>query len=93
VDAGAREARRHDHHPVEPALRHPRWRACQVGAGAPGKTARDLFDLGNPDLDWVRLANGFGVEGAKADTMEKLADLMTFANRRAGPFLIELAIS
>jgi acetolactate synthase-1/2/3 large subunit len=65
---------------------------ANVGAGAPGKTARDLFDLGNPDLDWVRLANGFGVEGAKADTMEKLADLMTFANRRAGPFLIELAI-
>jgi acetolactate synthase-1/2/3 large subunit len=65
---------------------------ANVGAGAPGKTARDLFDLGNPDLDWVRLANGFGVEGAKAETMEKLAELMTFANRRPGPFLIELVI-
>jgi acetolactate synthase-1/2/3 large subunit len=65
---------------------------ANVGAGAPGKTARDLFDIGNPDLDWVRLANGFGVEGARAETMEKLAELMTFANRRPGPFLIELVI-
>jgi acetolactate synthase-1/2/3 large subunit len=40
----------------------------------------------------VRLANGFGVEGAKAETMEKLAELMTFANRRPGPFVIELVI-
>jgi acetolactate synthase-1/2/3 large subunit len=64
---------------------------ANVGATA-GETANSLFDLGDPDLDWVRIASGFGVEGARATTMEELADLMTFANRRAGPFLIELIV-
>jgi acetolactate synthase-1/2/3 large subunit len=51
-----------------------------------------LFDLGNPDLDWVAIAKGFGVEAARADTMEQFADIFTAANRRRGPFLIDLAI-
>ena len=63
-----------------------------VGATA-GEVAGALFDLGDPALDWVRIATGFGVEGARATTMEELADLMTFANRRSGPFLIELITS
>ena len=33
----------------------------------------DMLDLGNPDLDWVRLANGMGVEAAQADTLEDCA--------------------
>ncbi len=61
------------------------------GVGAnPGRTALDMMDLGNPDLDWVRLAAGMGVEGGRADTMEAFADLFTQANARPGPFVIEL---
>ncbi len=63
------------------------------GVGAnPGRTALDMLDLGNPDLDWVRLANGMGVEAARADTMETFADLFSQANARPGPFVIELVI-
>jgi acetolactate synthase-1/2/3 large subunit len=62
-----------------------------VGAN-PGCTAMDMLDLGNPDLGWVKLAAGLGVEAAQADTLESLADLMTESFRRPGPFLIELAI-
>jgi len=62
-----------------------------VGA-RPGPASRTLFDLGNPDLDWVRIAGGFGVEAARAETMEAFADFFAAANRRPGPFLIELAI-
>ena len=63
------------------------------GVGAnPGRTALDMMDLGNPDLDWVRLANGMGVEAARADTMEAFADLFSQANARSGPFVIELVI-
>lgn len=62
-----------------------------VGA-TPGATAMQMLDLGNPDLDWVRLANGMGVEAARAHTMEECADLMTASFRRDGPFLIELVI-
>jgi acetolactate synthase I/II/III large subunit len=64
-----------------------------VNVGAQGGPAsRELFSLGDPDIDWVKIAGGFGVEGARADTMEQFADLFTHANRGDGPFLIELVI-
>ncbi len=63
------------------------------GVGAnPGRTAMDMMDLGNPDLDWVRLAGGMGVEGARVETMEGFADVFAQANARPGPFVIELVI-
>ncbi|MBX6744862.1 MAG: acetolactate synthase large subunit [Acetobacteraceae bacterium] len=62
-----------------------------VGAN-PGRTALDMMDLGNPDIDWVRLANGMGVEAARAETLESCADLMAQSFSRPGPFLIELQI-
>jgi acetolactate synthase-1/2/3 large subunit len=64
---------------------------AKVGA-SPGRTALDLFDLGNPSLDWIRMAGAMGVEAARAETLEELADLLRASNRRAGPFLIELVI-
>jgi len=64
-----------------------------AGVGAnPGKTALDMLDLGNPNLDWVSMANGMGVEAARAEDMETFADLFRMANQRKGPFLIELVI-
>jgi acetolactate synthase I/II/III large subunit len=63
------------------------------GVGAnPGRTAMDMLDLSNPDLDWIRLAGGMGVEAARAETMEQFADLFQQANARPGPFVIELVI-
>ena len=64
-----------------------------AGVGAnPGRTAMDMLDLGNPDLDWVSLAKGMGVEGARTTTLEGCADLMAQSLSREGPFLIELVI-
>jgi acetolactate synthase I/II/III large subunit len=65
---------------------------AKVGAN-PGRTALDLFDLENPTLDWIRLAAGMGVEAARANTLEGLADLLSASYGRKGPFLIELVIS
>ena len=62
-----------------------------VGAN-PGRTAMDMLDLGNPDMDWVKIANGMGVEGARATTLEQVGDLMAQSFSRSGPFLIELVI-
>ena len=62
-----------------------------VGA-TPGPTAMSMLDLGNPNLDWVKLANGMGVEAARATTLEACADLMSQSFRQSGPFLIELMI-
>ena len=64
---------------------------ANVGAN-PGRTALDMMDLGNPDIDWVQLANSMGVEGARADTAEGFADLLAHSLKRPGPFLIELMI-
>ncbi|MHC9236644.1 acetolactate synthase large subunit [Pseudooceanicola sp. 502str34] len=62
-----------------------------VGA-TPGKTAMDMLDLGNPDIDWVRIATGMGVEAARATTLEECAALMKTSFTRKGPFLIDLVI-
>jgi acetolactate synthase-1/2/3 large subunit len=64
-----------------------------AGVGAkPGDTAMSMLDLGNPDLDWVTLANGMGVEAAKATTLDQCADLMVQSFRQQAPFVIELVI-
>ena len=62
-----------------------------VGAN-PGPTAMNMLDLGNPDLDWLHLARGMGVEAARATTLEQLGDLMAQSFSQDGPFLIELMI-
>jgi acetolactate synthase-1/2/3 large subunit len=62
-----------------------------VGA-EPGRTARAMMDLGDPALDWVRLANGMGVEAARAETLERCADLLEHSFARPEPFLIEVVL-
>ena len=62
-----------------------------VGAN-PGRTAMDMLDLGNPDLNWTKLANGMGVAAAKTATLEGCADLMRQSFKSSQPFLIELEI-
>lgn len=62
-----------------------------VGA-TPGPASRELFDLGRPALDWVRMAEGMGVEAVRVDTIEDFADKFVSARARRGPFLIEFAI-
>jgi acetolactate synthase-1/2/3 large subunit len=62
-----------------------------VGAN-PGRTALDMMDIGNPDIDWPSLAGSLGVEAARTDTAQGFADLLTHSLKRSGPFLIELLI-
>lgn len=62
-----------------------------VGA-VPGDTAMSMLDLGNPSLNWVALANGMGVEAARATTLEQCADLMKASFGRQAPFVIELMV-
>lgn len=65
----------------------------KVGAGAhPGSTAMSMLDLCNPAINWVHLAKGMGVEGARATTLEQCADLMRSSLRSDAPFLIELMV-
>ncbi len=63
----------------------------RVGA-AGGTNARSMLDLHDPALDWIKLAEGMGVEAARADTREAFADLFASAMRERGPRLIEAVI-
>jgi acetolactate synthase-1/2/3 large subunit len=63
-----------------------------VGA-EPGRASNELFDLARPELDWVKLAAGMGVEGTRVSTLEQFADRFTAACQRRGPFLIQFDIA
>lgn len=64
----------------------------RVGADSNSRKAQEMLDLSNPTLDWVKLANGMGVEASRATTAEALADQLTVALKRAGPHLIEVVL-
>src|SRR3569833_515729 len=59
----------------------------------PGQTALDLIALKKPPVDWVAVANGLGVEAARAASLEQLADLLIASNGRRGPFLIDVEVT
>jgi acetolactate synthase I/II/III large subunit len=63
-----------------------------VGAGTPGVNAQRMLNLDKPDLDWVKLANGMGVQAARAADAETFNQLLAQAVKQAGPFLIEAMI-
>jgi acetolactate synthase I/II/III large subunit len=64
----------------------------RVGAGDAGPKAARLLDLRNPDLSWVALANGMGVEATRAETTAQFIDQFRDAMTKTGPRLIEAMI-
>jgi len=64
----------------------------RTGGATPGRASDTFFDIGHPDLDWVRMAEGMGVEAASVETLEGFADTFRAACGRRGPFLIEFRI-
>lgn len=65
---------------------------AQVGAGTPGENARKMLILDDPAIDWVKLAEGFGVEAERVETGEALDDAMARATTCRGPRLIEAVL-
>ena len=61
----------------------------RVGARVEPSLVAGLLDIGNPDLDWVSLARGLGVEAVRVADARSLDDCLAGAMRRRGPFLIE----
>jgi acetolactate synthase-1/2/3 large subunit len=55
--------------------------------GARGK--RLLFGLSAAAIDWVSLAKGMGVPGARVETAEDLTQELARARSESGPRLIE----
>ena len=64
-----------------------------VGAGEAGRNARRMLDLDNPDLQFVEIARGMGVEGQRVTTSEEFAAAFRAALSRRGPYLIEAVVA
>jgi acetolactate synthase-1/2/3 large subunit len=64
----------------------------QAGLGEGGPKARAMLDLGDPELNWVKLAEGMGVPGSRARTAEEFTCQLREAIRQSGPRLIEVIL-
>jgi acetolactate synthase-1/2/3 large subunit len=64
----------------------------KVGLEQPGKTALEMLSLNNPELDWVALSKGQGIEATRATSLEEFAQQLKNALEINGPRLIELVI-
>ena len=64
----------------------------RMGVNQVGDRAARMFDLKDPELDWVALANGQGVPGEKVTTSEELVKALEAAQATDGPFLIEAVV-
>jgi len=62
----------------------------RAGIELPGRITQSLIGLDNPAVNWVKIANGFGVPSVSVDTAERLAKEMGRALAEAGPHLIEM---
>ena len=60
----------------------------RVGA-TEGPKASDMLDLSRPDLDFVALAAGMGVQGERATTAEEFTAALGRALDSTGPRLVE----
>lgn len=64
----------------------------RTGATAVGPAANDMLDLHRPDLDWVKLAEGQGVEAVRAATADEFIEHFRRAADQPGPYLIEAVL-
>lgn len=64
----------------------------RVGASGDGPRAKDLLDIGRPDLDFVKIAEGMGVPATRATTAEELAEQFRRAVAEPGPHLIDATV-
>ncbi len=64
----------------------------RVGAGNAGPKALSMLDIGHPDLDWVALARGMGVEAERAQDCTEFAAAFEDAMKHEGPRLIEAVL-
>jgi acetolactate synthase-1/2/3 large subunit len=69
-----------------------RGELTNVGVKNPGPRAIDMLSLNRPDLDWVSLARGMGVEGMRVKDCEQFAKALRAGLSSSGPYLIEVAL-
>ena len=73
-------------------LRIELQRVGATSGAEPGPKARELLDLGSPAMDFVRIAEGFGVPARRVRTAEELAAALADAFAEPGPHLIDAMV-
>lgn len=63
-----------------------------LGAGTPGPRASSMFEIGHPDLDWVRLGKGMGVTATRVSSLDEFAKALRAGFSAEGPTLIEVPL-
>jgi acetolactate synthase I/II/III large subunit len=63
---------------------------ANVGVASVGRNALRMFDVVDPGLDWVALAQGHGVGGVRVTEMEGFIAAFGAAMGQPGPYLIEV---
>lgn len=69
-----------------------RLELARVGAEGGGPKANDLLDLSRPNMDFAKIAEGFGVPATVATTCDELAEQFRRAVAEPGPHLIDARI-
>ena len=64
----------------------------KVGAN-PGRTALDMLEIKEPQLDWTSLARGMGVESERVEDVAALLRALQRGIRSEGPYLIEAIVN
>ena len=67
-----------------------RGELTNVGVQNPGPRAIDMLSLDRPDLDWVALAKGMGVDGRRVERLEDLAAAFQTGLDTKGPYVVEV---
>ena len=60
--------------------------------GKPGPKAASMLNIGGPDMDFVAIARGMGVQAARATTAEEFNTLFAAAMAAKGPRLIDALV-
>ena len=65
---------------------------ARAGVSEPGRKARSLTSLSNPDIEWTSLARGLGVPAVRVETAEALTIELERSLATPGPTLIEMIL-
>jgi acetolactate synthase-1/2/3 large subunit len=63
-----------------------------LGIGEPGPKAKEMFEIGRPDLDWVQLAKGMGVPGTRVTSLDSFGKALKEGFASEGPTMIEIPL-
>jgi hypothetical protein len=70
----------------------PQYRTRARGSRRSRTQGLSMLDLHNPELDWIKLASGMGVEASRSTSVEEFARRFASAMKDRGPRLIAVVV-